>query len=99
LTDALTQELFLIYQTALIKPKEQWPEAPRKPILSASARARLETLREKLNEIAQNLNIPARLIAPKADLVALAEGRQEGNRILTGWRHEAFGHRVADILK
>jgi ribonuclease D len=99
LTDTLMQELFLMYQAALLKPKERWPEAPKKPILSVLARRRLETLREKLNEVAHNLNVPARLIAPKADLVALAEGRQEGNRILTSWRYEAFGHQVKDILK
>lgn len=98
LTDALAQDLFLTYQAAINKPPEMWPEAPRKHILSPLARRRLEALREKLNEVATTLNIPARLIAPKADLVALAEGQREGNRILTGWRYEIFGHKVENIL-
>lgn len=98
LTDALAQELFLIYQAALNKPKESWPDAPKKQILSTATRRRLETLREKLNEVAADLNVPARIIAPKQELIAIAEGRLEGNRLLTGWRYEIFGHMVEDIV-
>jgi ribonuclease D len=99
LTDDFTEELFLIYQTALNKPKELWPEAPQKTILSPPTRRRLDLLREKLNEIAQTLNVPPRLIAPKNDLIALAEGRYDGNPILSGWRYEVFGHEAENLLK
>jgi ribonuclease D len=98
LTDDLAQELFLVYQTALNKPKETWPEAPKKHILSPATRRRLELLREKLNEVAANLNVPARIIAPKQELIALAEGRLEGNRLLNGWRYEVFGLLANDII-
>lgn len=94
LTPTLAEELFTIYQAALHRPQESWPQAPKKPILSASARQQLENLRHLLSQVSQELNVPARLIAPKADLIALAEGRRDGNRILTGWRHAVFGHRV-----
>jgi len=40
----------------------------------------------------------ARLIAPKQDLIALAEDQREGNRILSGWRYEIFGHMVENSL-
>jgi len=99
LTDDLTEELFLIYQTALNKPTELWPEAPKKTILPPLTRRRLELLREKLNEVAQDLNVPPRLIAPKNDLISLAEGQYEGNRILAGWRYEVFGHEAENLLK
>ena len=99
LTDSLTEELFLIYQAALNKPKELGPEAPKKPILPPLTRRRLELLREKLNEVAQDLNVPPRLIAPKNDLIALAEGQHDGNRILIGWRHEVVGHQAENLLK
>lgn len=92
LTEALAQELFGLYQTALEKPKSLWPEAPKKHILSTTTRRRLEGLRSKLNEVSQELNVPARLIASKHDLIALAEGHRDGNRILKGWRWEVFGH-------
>lgn len=98
LTEALAQELFAIYQTALEKPKNLWPEAPKKHVLSTTNRQRLTLLRDKLNEVTQELNVPARLIAPKHDLIALAEGHRDGNRILTGWRHEVFGHLVETIF-
>jgi len=98
LTDNLAEDLFLTYQAAMRKPKETWPETSRKHVLSTFSRCRLEILQKKLNEIAKALNIPARLIAPKADLIALAEGQWKDNRILTGWRYEIFGHQVENIL-
>lgn len=90
--------MFALYQTALEKPKNLWPEAPKKHLLSTTTRQRLTLLRDKLNEVTQELNVPARLIAPKNDLIALAEGHRDGNRILTGWRHEVFGHLVETIF-
>jgi ribonuclease D len=66
--------------------------------LSPLARQRLAVFRDKLNEVTENLNVPARLIAPKNDLIALAEGQREGNRILTGWRYEVFGHMTEEIF-
>jgi ribonuclease D len=98
LTAILAEELFALYQAALEKPKTLWPEAPKKHVLSASARQRLETLRNRLTEVAQELNVPVRLIAPKHDLIALAEGHRENNSILTDWRYEIFGHMVEGIL-
>jgi ribonuclease D len=98
LTDDLLKELFSISQIALNKPKATWPEAPKKQILSSLARQRLEILRDKLNEVATSLNVPARLIAPKQDLIALAEEHLEGNRIMNGWRYEIFGHIVEGIF-
>lgn len=98
LTDDLLNELFFLSQTALNKPKVTWPEAPKKQILSTPARQRLEILREKLNEVATNLNVPSRLIAPKHELIALAEDYHEDNRILKGWRYEIFGHMVESIF-
>lgn len=97
LTEALAEELYTLCQTALKKPKNLWPEAPQKHALSIPMRHRLGILREKLNEVTQGLNVPARLIAPKNDLIALAEGHFEGNRIMTGWRYEIFGRMVENI--
>jgi ribonuclease D len=54
-------------------------------------------LREKLTTVAADLNVPARLIAPKNDLIALAGGQKENNRILAGWRYEVFGKWVEGI--
>jgi len=98
LTDELAKELFSIYQIALSKPKEFWPDVPKKPSLPIPTRHHLAILREKLNKVATSLNVPARLIAPKNDLIALAEGRKEGNPILTGWRYKVFGYMVADTI-
>ncbi len=98
LTPTLAEELFALYQEAIKKPKSLWPEAPKKHFLPISRRHHLKVLREKLDEIAQALNVPARLIAPKHDLIALAEGHLEGNRIMTGWRYEVFGHMVEMLL-
>lgn len=98
LTASLAEELFTLYQAALERPRELWPSAPKKHVLPPLARQRLAVLRDKLNEVTENLNVPARLIAPKNDLIALAEGQREGNRILTGWRYEVFGHMVEEIF-
>jgi ribonuclease D len=98
LTMAMAEELFDIYQDAINRPKELWPEAPKKHVLSTTTRQHLEVLRERLNEVATTLNVPARLIAPKQDLIALAEGRRENNRILTGWRYEVFGCLIDTVL-
>jgi ribonuclease D len=98
ITFELANELFETIVRAFDKPKESWPKPPKKHILSTITRQRLVLLREKLNEIAQKLNVPARIIAPKQDLIALAEGEQEGNRLMTGWRHEIFGQFVDEVL-
>jgi ribonuclease D len=98
LTPILAEELFAVYKAALQKPKTSWPEAPKAHVLPISKRDRLSTLRSKLNKVAQDLNVPARLIAPKQDLMALAEGNLKDNRIMTGWRYEVFGHIVEELL-
>lgn len=98
LSHELANELFEAIQVAFHKPKEQWPEAPKKHILSTKTRRHLELLRERLNQIAQELNVPARIIAPKQDLIALAEEQREGNRIMTGWRYDVFGRFVDELL-
>ena len=98
LTPILAEELFALYQTALQKPKTVWPEAPKIHILPISKRDHLSALRSELNKIAQDLNVPARLIASKQDLIALAEGRLKDNRIMTGWRYEVFGCMVEGLL-
>jgi ribonuclease D len=98
LDSQLAQELLDICQNALQKPKELWPQAPKKHILSTSTRRRLERLREKLNQISQELNVPPRVIAPKSDLIALAEEKLEGNRLMTGWRYDVFGKFASELL-
>lgn len=98
LTPILAEELFALYQSALQKPKTLWPEAPKIHILPISKRDHLSALRSELNKIAQDLNVPARLIASKQDLIALAEGRLKDNRIMTGWRYEVFGCMVEGLL-
>lgn len=98
LTPILAEELFALYQSALQKPKTLWPEAPKIHILPISKRDHLSALRSELNKIAQDLNVPARLIASKQDLIALAEGRLKDNRIMMGWRYEVFGYMVEGLL-
>ena len=98
LTPILAEELFALYQSALQKPKTVWPEAPKIHILPISKRDHLSALRSELNKIAQDLNVPARLIASKQDLIALAEGRLKDNRIMMGWRYEVFGCMVEGLL-
>lgn len=97
LTPLLAKDLFSVYKAALERPKATWPSAPQKPILPVPLRERLGVLRNRLNEVAETLHVPARLIAPKEDLMALVEGRREHNRILTGWRYEVFGKLVENI--
>jgi ribonuclease D len=95
----LAEDLFKIILAAFNKPKESWPMAPKKHILSTSNRRQLQLLRDKLNEISKELNVPARIIAPKQDLIALAEGQREGNRLMMGWRYEVFGQLVETIIQ
>jgi ribonuclease D len=98
LTDILIDELFAIYQAALKQPKTTWPLPLKKPILSELTHNRLKLLQDKLAQIAEDMSVPPRLIAPKADLIALADGQREGNRLLTGWRFEVFGGIALEIL-
>lgn len=99
LTEALAEDLFTIYLNALECPKELWPEAPlKKVVLSPQTRQKLKILQEKLNEVAEKLNIPIRLIARKNDLMAFAKGQKEDSRLLTGWRYDIFGHMIENIF-
>jgi len=97
LIEDMAQELFSLYQGALNKPKDLWPQAPKKKILSLTSRHLLGILREKLTQVAEDLNVPPRLIATKADLIDLVQGQWENNRILTGWRHDVFGHHAVNL--
>ena len=90
LTPAFMRDLFEVYQSALCRSEETWPKAPEKYELTPLNQQRLNILQTKLNETAQNLKVPTRLIAPKKALLELAEGKTEGNIILNGWRGEVF---------
>jgi len=81
------------------------PVPPDAPVLAHDERlnpaqkATLNRLRETVHAAATRLNVPAGLLAPRADLDALLhEGAAARARVLTGWRREVVGSALLAAL-
>jgi ribonuclease D len=78
--------LAVIHGAATVPP----PLAP--PELDAGQKARLKTVQASLRQRAEELNLPASFLAPRADLEALVVlGDQAPIPLLRGWRREQAG--------
>jgi ribonuclease D len=71
-------------------PKEQLPEADTSRDKLQVNPALADLLRVLLKAKTEDSGVASKLIAPAADLDAIAAGRRDVPA-LTGWRHEVFG--------
>jgi ribonuclease D len=68
--------------------------------LTPEIKARVTQLQEKLRAIAAELQLPASLIAPRAEIEALALlGAQARANVLLGWRREVAGAELLKLLE
>jgi len=77
----------------------QMPAAAQELPLSESAKALMKKLQEGLRQIAEQLEIPASLIAPRADVEALVRyGADAEAGVLVGWRRDIAGAALLRLL-
>lgn len=75
------------------------PIAAEEPPLIDLQKARLQKLQEWLRQRATRLNIPASLLAPRADVEAIVRyGEAAGVPVLEGWRREVAGQELLNLL-
>ena len=75
------------------------PAAAQEQPLDERGKARMKTLQETLRVIAERLNLPATLIAPRADLEAMVRyGMAAEAGVLQGWRREVAGEKLLALL-
>ena len=68
--------------------------SPRPP--SEAQKALLKELQAKVADCAEELSLPAEVIAPKKELSAIVMSNDRSGRVLQGWRADLIGH---DLLK
>lgn len=67
--------------------------------LDEAQKARLKRLQGRARDIADSLEVPASLIAPRADLDALVrDGAASGAAVLSGWRRDVAGTALLELL-
>lgn len=71
-------------------------EPPRKP--NQRQKAILKSMQAKVEGCAEQLNIPAEIIAPKKELSASLNGDRD-SRVFTGWRRDVIGTALLEMLE
>ncbi len=71
-------------------------EPPRKP--DEKQKAILKSMQAKVVACAEELNIPAEIVAPKKELSASLHGEQD-SRVFSGWRRELIGETLLEMLE
>jgi ribonuclease D len=75
------------------------PLAVEEPPLIDTQKAKLQKLQEWLRQRAGTLNIPASLLAPRADLEGIVRrGAEAGVPLLEGWRRDVAGAEMLALL-
>lgn len=88
--------LLQVVQTALSQPVRTLASDEA---TAPEMKARIKKLQETLRGIAEQLNLPASFIAPRADIEALAlQGSAAQAPLLQGWRREVAGATLLDQL-
>jgi ribonuclease D len=101
--DVLAESLYEVVSKSLVRAVSTWPQAiTRKPV-AVDKPYLLELLRLLQRAIADDLGIPMRLLIHKGDLEKLANGNEQESAseeigCLSGWRYEAFGRYVNQLL-
>ena len=72
-------------------PRDELPALPETPQRREGSGAIAEMLKVFLKARAEEVSVAARLIAPAADLEALAGEENPDLPVLKGWRREVFG--------
>jgi ribonuclease D len=84
----------------IIAASEQHDE-PGQPASSGRPTARQKTLRKYLatllDETAEQLGVPASLLATRRDLMAMVQGQRQ-LPLLNGWRAEVVGHKLLEVI-
>lgn len=71
-------------------------EPPRKP--DEKQKVMLKGMQTKVEACAEELNIPAEIIAPKKELSASLNGDRD-SRVFTGWRRDVIGGSLLEMLE
>jgi ribonuclease D len=75
------------------------PEAAQELPMTDAEKARMKKLQDRLRSIAEGLNIPGSMIAPRADLEALVRyGAAAQVTVLQGWRRTVAGEALLALL-
>lgn len=93
------KSLFDIFQKSAQRSSGTWPVIPHTKPLSEDQKKKLDHLKEALANTAEELGVPARLIAKKDDLEELALTNFTSGRLLSGWRFEAFGRKALGVFE
>ncbi len=70
-------------------------EPPSPP--SEADKALLKTLQRQVAQTAEELNLAAEILAPRRELAAAVRGETSG-RVFAGWRRQAIGDRLLEML-
>lgn len=87
-----TELIGLVRETAGRTERYRPPSPP-----SEADKALLKTLQTEVARTAEELNVAAEILAPRRELAAAVRGEQE-SRVFSGWRRQAIGNRLLEIL-
>ena len=80
----------------IVRSDENDYEPPRRP--DERQKVILKSMQAKVLDRAEDLNIPAEIIAPKKELSASLNGNRD-SRVFTGWRREIIGSTLLEMLE
>lgn len=94
----ITAEILAAVAAGLACPPENRPEVAPPPRRREGSAAIADLLKVFLKARADEMGVAAKLIAPAAEIEALAGEETEDLPVLSGWRREAFGEDALKIM-
>lgn len=92
-------EIWDVLEKTRLRPMEDWPHWPGRAMMNPKHMALHDFLKLFQKQRAEDLNLPARLLIGRGDLEKLAQGEREDVACFNGWRFEAFGQDLQDLLQ
>jgi ribonuclease D len=91
------EQILTIIQAAKTRPKQEWPELPRKTQLTDNQDTITDVLMASLRLSGIESSISVQAIATRKEVEQLVLGERDLN-LLRGWRLELAGRELLDIL-
>ncbi|MCL2632140.1 MAG: ribonuclease D [Coriobacteriia bacterium] len=94
----MTTGILAAVTRGLQKDEESLPIRSSKPIRGAGFTASMDMMQTMVHYRAAEHHIAGNILAANDELQALASGRREGLRVLSGWRREMIGNELLELL-
>ena len=91
LSGRYAKDILKAVETALARPKEEYPKIPKKKNLGNNVKSLIELLKLLLKIKSNEHSVVPKILANEEDIEAIASFDDKNSKSLKGWRYEVYG--------